>query len=70
VVIGVAVPDRDRVRGDETAKSSNSGDSDFRFRGVTVPEVARDKCLFSRKERTSLSRMDWYNSFCSFVRGA
>ena len=57
--MGVAVPER--VRGLETDKSStSSGEPDFRLRGVTVPEeVARDKCLFSRKARTSLSKIDW-----------
>jgi hypothetical protein len=39
--------------------SSSSGDSDFRLRGVTVPEeVTLARCLFSRNEWMSLSKID------------
>jgi hypothetical protein len=59
----MAVDDKpDRVTGVATvdSSSSSSGDSDLRFRGVKVPvEEALERCLFSRKERISWSRMDW-----------
>ena len=50
-LIGVDAPDR--VLGVEFVEisSSSSGDSDFRLRGVTVPEeVTLARCLFSRNE--------------------
>jgi hypothetical protein len=57
--MGVDAPER--VLGVEFAETSvsSSGDSDFRFRGVTVPEdVTRARCLFWRNEWISLSRID------------
>ena len=48
VLRGVDVPETS-VEG--ILNSSGSGDSEYRFCGVTEPDVvvARDKCLFSRK---------------------
>jgi hypothetical protein len=59
----MAIDDKpDRVLGVPTldSSSSSSGDSDLRFRGVEVPvEEALERCLFSRKERISRSKIDW-----------
>jgi hypothetical protein len=57
-LMGVEAPDL--VLGVEAVESSSSsGDADFRFRGVTVPdEDAIARCLFSKKERISLSKID------------
>ena len=57
--MGVDIPER--VCGVVVAdSSSSSGDTDFRLLGVTVPdEETFARCLFSRNERISLSKIDW-----------